>query len=182
MAKPATKAGKHKGPRKPPIPGKRKSVANSHTSPSKIKRAKKIAEALDYRLQGHSYPKIAEAMGEPVSTVFTYVSDGLKQIVREPAEALREIELERVDVLLAAVFADAAEGDDTKINTTLRVMERRAKLLGLDKPEQLDVSAAVATANMTGAPSDTDRARQLAAFIAMTRARKEAEQGSGEKE
>lgn len=110
-------------------------------------------------------------------TVYGLVVDGIKEIVREPAEALREIELERIDLLLSAHMPKAVAGNVERTNVTLRILERRSKLLGLDRPEQLDVTGAVATANMTGAPSDTERARQLAAFIAMARARKEAEGG-----
>lgn len=167
------------------IPNQKKTPKNSRTSAFQIKRQKQIQEALDYRLQGHSYPKIAEAMGlrpTQLSTVYDWVVEGMARIIREPAEKLREMELERIDLLLAAHFADAAGGDMEKTSTVLRVMDRRAKLLGLDAPTKTEVTGVVATAAMSGhAPSDNDRARQLAAFIAMTRARKEAEK-QGEKE
>lgn len=106
-----------------------------------------------------------------MTTVFELVTDGLKQIIREPAEALREIELERIDLLLAAHFYGAANGSIDKTGVVLRIMERRSKLLGLDRPTEVDVSGTVASVNLR--PSDiTDkmRVRALGALIAKVRA------------
>lgn len=176
MTQPVRKPGNPKGKRKPPVPGVKFTVKNSNTSPSKLERQRRIAKALELKAQGFPIERIGEMMQEPKSTIYDLIVDGLRQIVQIPAEELRTLMLHRHDLLLSGRFADAIAGDEEKTRTCLNIMERQSKLLGLDAPTQTELSGALATANMTGAPSDTERARQLAAFIAMTRARKEADQ------
>ena len=54
--------------------------------------------------------------------------------MREPAEEVRELMLERLDAALRAVWPRVLEADDGAINSLLRIEARRAKLLGLDAP------------------------------------------------
>jgi hypothetical protein len=80
------------GNNRPPLRA-RKSVKNSHTSPSKIARWKRINEALAYREQGHSFPVIAKQMKISISTAHAYVVEGLNLIPLENAvKGLRGIE------------------------------------------------------------------------------------------
>ena len=44
------------------------------------------------------------------------------------------LELERLDALTLAAWPRARAGDDRAIRVVLRIMQRRAKLLGLDAP------------------------------------------------
>lgn len=58
----------------------------------------------------------------------------LKDTLREPAEELRGLEAERLDMLQEAL-SDNVEPDKDGllvVDRLLRIMERRAKLLGLD--------------------------------------------------
>jgi len=48
-----------------------------------------------------------------------------------------QLELERLDAMQAAIWDDAMNGHLGAIDRVLKIMERRAKLLGLD---QLDVT------------------------------------------
>lgn len=58
----------------------------------------------------------------------------------ETAEQTRALELERLDVMLHAVWHKIESGDARAIDTALRVAERRAKLLGLDAPVRTDIT------------------------------------------
>lgn len=50
----------------------------------------------------------------------------------ETREAAREMEAQRLDKMLAAVWRGALAGDPASVDRVLRIQERRARLLGLD--------------------------------------------------
>jgi hypothetical protein len=63
--------------------------ATSYTSPNAIKLQQRRAAALDYRLQGHAYHRIAKALGCHPSTAHDYVVKALRDTIpREKAEAV----------------------------------------------------------------------------------------------
>ena len=106
--------------------------ATSYTSPNAIKLQQRRAAALDYRLQGHAYHRIAKALGCHPSTAHDYVVKALRDMVpRETAEAVLQLELARLDAMQGAIFADAANGDIPSIDACLRIIHQRARLLGL---------------------------------------------------
>lgn len=49
------------------------------------------------------------------------------------------LELERLDQLQAAIYPDAIKGNEKKITAVLKIMDRRAKYMGLDAPEKNEV-------------------------------------------
>lgn len=105
-------------------------------------------EALELRKQGLGYQAIADRLGyKNVSSAYQAVQAILKATLREPADELRRIEAERLDSLMTAVYRRAQDGDEKALDRVLRVMERRARLLGLDQgvpdPVALDLRAAL---------------------------------------
>lgn len=62
------------------------------------------------------------------------VATALGALIRESARELRDLELARLDDLLLGLWADARKGNVAKIGRVLKVMQRRADLLGLDAP------------------------------------------------
>ena len=104
----------------------------SYTSPNAIKLQQRRAAALDYRLQGHAYHRIAKALGCHPSTAHDYVVKALRDMVpRETAEAVLQLEMARLDAMQGAIFANAANGDIPSIDACLRIIHQRARLLGL---------------------------------------------------
>jgi hypothetical protein len=104
----------------------------SYTSAQTIRRRKRQAECLDYRLQGHSYRVIGEAMHISPSLAHEYVCRALKEFVPpETAQQVLQQELESLSQMQAAIFANAAGGETASIEATLRIMAHRAKLLSL---------------------------------------------------
>lgn len=62
--------------------------------------ARRDAEACDLRAKGWPYRRIAEHFGIDVHTAHDAVQAALRDIVKEPAEAVRQIELDRLDAEL----------------------------------------------------------------------------------
>lgn len=61
----------------------------------------------------------------------------------EDTEALRRIELERLDVAQAAIWPLVVQGDLNAIDRLLRISARRAALLGLDAPVKQEAKASI---------------------------------------
>lgn len=103
------------------------------------------AKALELRKSGMTYSAIGKALGVSICMAHKdvhHVIDQLAKEARETAEAVRDIELERLDAMLKALWPAVEEGDTSSISTALRVAERRARLLGLDAPVKQEVTGA----------------------------------------
>lgn len=101
----------------------------------------RAAEAMRLRMEGHTFTKIAELAGYKSSqSAHDAVKRALHAVIREPAEALIKLELERLDVLWQSQYMNAQQGDVQAMNACMKLMERRAKLLGLDAPEKVESS------------------------------------------
>lgn len=98
-----------------------------------IVRNDKKAEALNLRRQGHQYNWIAGELGISEVTARNYVVEGMKSAIEEPAEEVLKIELSRLDAMYVAISHDIDEGNLVAIDRGLKIMDRRAKFLGLDK-------------------------------------------------
>jgi hypothetical protein len=113
----------------------RPNPGGSKTSRFRIARARRGTEALELRLAGHSYAEIGGRMGVSAPRAFKLVSDELARLNGRRAEAAAEVtrvELERLDRLLAAVWPKAVQGDLPSMDRVLSIMQRRARLLGID--------------------------------------------------
>ena len=58
----------------------------------------------------------------------------------EEASKVRDLELQRLDALYLVAYAEVEDGNIPAIDRCLRIMERRAKLLGLDAAEKVEHS------------------------------------------
>jgi hypothetical protein len=85
----------------------------------------RIAEAIDYRLQGHRYDEIAEQMGVNADQARELVHAGLLSIVRENWREQLIIDLQRIDQMLAAIYSQAANGDTEAIRTVIVLRRER---------------------------------------------------------
>lgn len=100
------------------------------------KRRERMAKALEYRRAGLDYRTIGERLGVSHTIAHHDVRDALHLLVAEPAEDVRRLELERLDVLLRVALDKAIRHKDMRaVETVLKIMDRRAKYLGLDVPE-----------------------------------------------
>ncbi len=92
------------------------------------------------RKAGFDYQTIADRLGyRSPSGAHKAVSTALNKTLREPAKALRQVELERLDALLTGVWSAARRGNLGAVDRVLKIMDRRAKLLGLDAPTKVAI-------------------------------------------
>jgi hypothetical protein len=119
----------------------------SKTSEKRLSAAEKQRQALELRKAGTSYPDIARQLGyASASGAFKAVESALLKTLREPAEAVREIELARLDRLHLALWPAAVKGDLDAIARVLDISKRRAALEGMDAPKRKELSGKVRTA------------------------------------
>jgi transcriptional regulator len=126
---------------------------SAKTSRERIARSQHATRVLKLRLQGLSFREIAEQIGvceQRAYTICRQELDRLNKIRTEAAEQTQRLEIGRLDALLAAVWAKAQQGDLHAIDRVLAIMQRRAKLLGLDladKQSQVTGSTVVLNVN-----------------------------------
>ena len=126
--------------RKPGRPSKLRGKTGAHEGHVVI-----ATEALALRIAGATYRQIGERLKVNQSTAFRAVQAELADldaVKAQHAERLRDLEVERCERLILGLWANATRGDDKSVHACLRVMERKARLLGIDAPthDKLDVS------------------------------------------
>lgn len=93
--------------------------------------------AVELRRAGYSYREIGKAIGIGTTSAHRLVTRAVvetRKAIAEDVNEMRALELSRLDALLGGLWADARRGHLGAIDRVLRIMERRAKLLGLDAP------------------------------------------------
>ena len=122
----------------------------------------KEIKVLELRRAGLTWQRIAEETGYADHTgAYAAYKRAIKRTMQQPADELREAELDRVDRLQLALWPKAMKGDNASINTIIRLMERRARLLGLDTP--IKIQQDITT--WTGDDSIDRAVRDLAALL-----------------
>jgi hypothetical protein len=111
------------------------------TSAHRIAEIERRTQALRYRKAGLSYEQIGAQMSITRQAAYQLVRKSLDSMQAENVESLRTLENERLDDMLRAIYATATKGDTGAIDRILRIMERRAKLWGLDAPVKQDVTS-----------------------------------------
>lgn len=103
-------------------------------------------QALEMRRNGFSYRKIGERLHIDHSMAFKDVQNALAALTKErnkEAEYVRELELQRLDMLLEGLSRLAEIGNPIAVDKFLRVCESRRKLLGLDAPTKVIIEGGV---------------------------------------
>lgn len=122
----------------------------SHTADELLATAKRRERVLELRKEGHTQREIADKLEEEFGAVALpngwdsrYVAKDIKRELRkvrsdleETAADVRSMELRRLDDLLRGLWPDATDGNTEAVSAVLRVMRRRAKMLGIDEPEE----------------------------------------------
>lgn len=125
---------------------KKVSRNGAKTSPETAVAKAKAAKALELRMEGKTFEAIAEEAGyNSKQAAYDAVKRSLDAITREPAQELIKLDLERLDVLWQIQYLNAQGGDVQAMAACMKIMERRARLLGLDAPEKKEVAATVTT-------------------------------------
>lgn len=97
----------------------------------------KQAQALELRKAGASYEKIAETLGyKSASGAWGAVNRALTDMVAEPTEALRLVHYERLNHILVMLWPRVQKGELAAMDRAVGVMDRIARLYGIDAPTQ----------------------------------------------
>jgi hypothetical protein len=126
--------------------------------PEQIDKEKRV---LELKRSGATWDAIAEVVGySNASGAFKAYKRAMVRTLQQPAEELRDAEIDRLDRLQRAFWFEAIGDRDTPPNLRaadfiLRVIDRRSKLLGLDAPTK--VQAEVVTYDASSIESDIER-------------------------
>jgi len=106
------------------------------TAPAKVPAASRREKALELRASGQSIRAIADKLGVSKSQVQRDIEKELQAAAegrKKIAGLIIDLELAKLDALEKTTWKHIAAGELSAIDRVLRSMERRAKLLGLDK-------------------------------------------------
>lgn len=90
------------------------------------------ARALEMRIEGYTQHEIANAVGVSQSAVSRMLRRALDERTAERVDDLRTLEYERGEALHRQLWQQAKNGNTGAAGVLTRLMDRRAKLLGLD--------------------------------------------------
>ena len=101
-------------------------------------------QALELRKAGVGFQQIADQLGyRHPAGAYEAVRAALKRTEQEPADEVRRIALERLDRMLFAIWQRAINPNDPQqlecLDRALKIEVRRAKLLGLDAMDAVDI-------------------------------------------
>ncbi len=118
--------------------------------PINLTAAKRRADAVRLRIEGHTFEQIARKVGySDKAAAFKAVQAARKEILREPTEELVGLEVDRLESLIAetwTVINEARSAGELElllkaIDRGAKLSESRRKLLGLDAPARSDVTS-----------------------------------------
>lgn len=99
---------------------------------------------LEHRKLGMSYQQIAVRLGfNSKQAAWKAGWAALNRTRRRPDKNALALELARVDALFVAIYGRAIRGEQGAIDAALKLMEVRARLLGLDAPTQIELPSNV---------------------------------------
>jgi hypothetical protein len=125
-----------------------KPMALQKRTPETMLAAQRRARVVELRLDGHPLREIAEEVGISIGRCSQILRRELETINaenRERTETHRNLELARLDAMQHALWARAVPEGDAEpsfraATLIVRIMERRARLLGLDAPARTDAT------------------------------------------
>lgn len=114
------------------------SLDNKNLQQKKLKASVRRLKALELRKEGKSYQEIANVLNSSFAQVYTDIGTVLrKEIEKRTKTQLNQVvqlEIERLDALFEKAWKEIKNGNVVAIDKALKIMERRAKYLGLDAP------------------------------------------------
>lgn len=102
----------------------------------------------DWRVQGKTAPEIVKLLWETknvkakaltIRNDFIAIMKQYQEHTHEAVAQYRMLQLERTEMAIKAIFPRVVLGELEAIHATIRVMERQAKLMGLDAPAKVDI-------------------------------------------
>lgn len=112
----------------------------------RVELAEGEAEALQLKIEGHSYQEIADAQGTGKTTAYRRVHNALAEITLAPATELKSLEAQRLEALIKALWPVATDPDHKDharqveaVRELRKLSESLRKLHGLDAPSRRSI-------------------------------------------
>jgi predicted DNA-binding protein YlxM (UPF0122 family) len=108
--------------------------------------ARRRLEVFELRKAGYALQVIADRYGVSKSTIHNDIKVMLAELHDDltlSAREYRQLEMERLDKMLAAIWARAISGDLHAQKGVISIMRRRAALMGLDAPARVPIATLV---------------------------------------
>jgi len=106
----------------------------------KLKGFQRQLAALRLRAAGANYEQIADKLGyRSRSGAWKAVSSAMQKLKQEGAKEARMLQVQRLDELLLGTWKRAKTGDPRAVRAALAILERQARLMGLDAPSKLEI-------------------------------------------
>lgn len=122
-------------------------------------RIDKEREIVELRTEGYVWREIAQQVGMSTAGVYKAYNRAMTRVIAPSIEEHRELELDRLDILQRTYWQPAVNGNLRAADYVLRVIDKRAKLLGLDAP--LKVQAEVVTYDGSDLDAEVERVARL---------------------
>jgi len=115
-------------------------VPQLHSNAAQL--AAEQVQCYDYQLAGLSMRQIAAKTGLSVGTVHKRIHAECTEIVSAKAEEVRQQQLAQIQAWLSRINGEISVGRAIARNIEVgtRLLERQAKLLGMDAPEKIDAT------------------------------------------
>jgi hypothetical protein len=111
--------------------------------PEVLERENKIIEL---RRAGATWAVIAERVGyASASGAYNAYQRIAERVIRPNLEEYRDMELDRLDRLQMSVWPKALNGDSRAVDSVLKIIDRRTRILGLDAAKEVNLKAEVTT-------------------------------------
>ena len=144
----------------------------------------KEAKVLELRRGGLTFDMIATRLGyASASGAYKAYQTACNRIVYSEVNETRQVEMDRLDIAQAAIWNNVMSGEVPSVMALMKIMERRAKLLGLDMPTKSQIEVTVYDRDTIDAEVarlvtilDSQSARALESGVSETRTDTDGEQ------
>lgn len=148
-------------------------MARQKNTAARIQAEERRRVAVELRKAGASFEEIARSLGIKKQSAHALVVKALEEIrarTTEQVEHLRVLETARLDTLLKGLWPSASKGNPQAVEKAIKIMERRARMLGIDAPTKVAPTDPGGENPYQPKMSDEEldeRIRQLAAKVGM---------------
>jgi hypothetical protein len=126
---------------------------------SEVEMLQRESEIVELRTEGFVWREIAQRVNMSTAGVAKAYDRALTRVVAPSLERHRTTELDRLDTLQRVYWQPAINGNLRAADFVLRVIEKRAKLLGLDAP--IKIQTEVVTYDGTDLDAEVERYARL---------------------
>jgi hypothetical protein len=93
---------------------------------------------VELRRTGETWDRIARVIGyASAAGAYKAYKRAVVRTLQQPTDELRDMELDRLDRLQRAYWKDAIDGNHKSAEFVLKLIGKRAELLGLDAPQKI---------------------------------------------